>query len=97
MSFIPMELVDSGNFTMSAENAVGGVSAEISPPHIAITAAQRTVDLMSATVGPVAKGSFTSGNDTKMPSLEQSDEFCALFGRKRCTVDGVLLCAAVLL
>ncbi len=45
LNFMPIELIDSGNFTLPAETAVGGVSAEILPPSAATKATQTTAGL----------------------------------------------------
>ena len=60
MNFMPIELVDSGNFTLSAETAVGGVSAEILPPSAATKAIQTTAALKRFMLAQVVKGLLPS-------------------------------------
>ena len=67
LNFVPMELVDSGNLLMAAEVAVGGVSAEISPPQITIAATQTTAVLKRFKLALVVKDDVTSHKHKQNP------------------------------
>ena len=81
-----MELVDSGNFTLSAETAVGGVSAEILPPSAATKAIQTTADLKRFMLAQVVKGLLAATSINRATPLRAERRGEAAIGRGRFAV-----------